>query len=126
MTHTLTTVHRSTPGSPVPGPARITPNLFAISFGLAGLAQTWTVAARVIGTLSAVADVLWSIAGVSWLVTLMLYLRSATRERRWRGELSDHVFGPFVSLPPIVGLLLAGGLEPHAHTAALVLSSSPW
>lgn len=102
-------------------PRRITPNLFAVSFGLAGLAQAWTDGVAVAGTPTAVADVLWLLAGIVWLTTLALYARSLLAVGRWRTELSDHVFGPFVSVPAIVGMLLAGGLERHAHTAALVL-----
>lgn len=104
-----------------PAPRRITPNLFAISFGLAGLAQAWATAARVSSVPAAVAAGLWLVDGAVWIVTLTLYVRSLLADGRWRTELSDHVFGPFVSIPAIVGLLLAGGLEPHAHAAAVVL-----
>ncbi|MGN6608972.1 MAG: TDT family transporter [Jatrophihabitans sp.] len=104
-----------------PVPRRVTPNLFAISFGLAGLAQTWTNAVHVAGTPVAVADALWLLTGAVWLTTLAFYVRSLLTARRWRAELSDHVFGPFVSVPAIVGMLLAGGLQPHAPTAALAL-----
>ena len=50
-----------------------------------------------------------------------VYLRSLVRGRRWRTELDDRIYGPFVSVPAIVGLLLAGGLQPHARTAGLAL-----
>ena len=100
---------------------RITPNLFAISFGFAGLAQAWTGASRVAAAPVAVADGLWLVTGAVWLATLALYVRSLAAGGRWRIELSDHVFGPFVSVPAIVGMLLAGGLDPHAHPAALAL-----
>jgi tellurite resistance protein len=100
---------------------RITPNLFAISFGLAGLAQVWTTAARVTAAPAAIADSLWLFDAAVWITTLGVYARSIRSSRGWRAELADHVFGPFVSVPPIVGLLLAGGLEPHARTAALGL-----
>jgi tellurite resistance protein len=38
-----------------------------------------------------------------------------------RTELADHTFGPFVSVPAIVGMLLAGGLEPYARTPGVLL-----
>ena len=110
-----------TPASTRPAPRRITPNLFAISFGLAGLAQTWSTAARLTSAPAAVAEALWVIDGAVWLTTLAFYLRSLYVGKRWRTELSDHIFGPFVSVPAIVGMLLAGGLEPHAHVAGLAL-----
>ncbi|WP_029136953.1 SLAC1 family transporter [Nakamurella lactea] len=115
-----TSADHQSPTATLP-PVRITPNLFAISLGLAGLAQTWTLTTRVAGTPPAIADGLWLVAGAAWLITLLLYLRSVRQAGRWHTELSDHVFGPFVSIPAIVGLLLAGGLEPHAHMAGLVL-----
>jgi len=102
-------------------PQRITPNLFAISFGLAGLAQAWTAAHRSIGAPRAVADALWLVDVAVWITTLALYLRSLAADHRWRTELADHVFGPFVSVPAIVGLLLSGGLAGHARAAGLVL-----
>lgn len=102
-------------------PARITPNLFAISFGVAGLAQAWTTAHRSVAAPPAVADALWIVDGAVWIVTLALYLRSLAAGHRWRTELADHVFGPFVSVPAIVGLLLSGGLAGHARAAGLVL-----
>ncbi len=110
-----------TPQSTSPARRRITPNLFAISFGLAGLAQTWSTAARLASAPPAVADALWIIDGAVWLATLAFYLRSLYVGHRWRTELSDHIFGPFVSVPAIVGMLLAGGLVPHAHVAGLAL-----
>jgi len=109
------------PLQPRPAPRRITPNLFAISFGLAGLAQTWTVAGRVTPLPSAVRDGLWIIAAAVWVVTLGFYLRSVIAGKRLQTELADHIFGPFVSVPAIVGILLAGGLEPYARIPALVL-----
>lgn len=99
---------------------RITPNFFAISFGIGGLAQTWTTAARLTSAPQVVADGLWLVDAVVWVATFVLYLRSLGGGR-WRVELGDHVFGPFVSVPFIVGMLLAGGLRPHLPTVALVL-----
>ncbi len=106
---------------PAPPRRRIPPNLFAISFGLAGLAQTWTVATRTTPAPAAVADALWIVAGGVWLVTLAVYGHSVIAGKRLGTELSDHIFGPFVSVPAIVGLLLAGGVEPHAHALGLGL-----
>ena len=118
---TARTAEAAAASTPKPAPRRITPNLFAISFGTAGLAQTWATAARVGSAPAVVAEVLWLVDAVVWVTTLVLYARSLVLGRRWRTELSDHVFGPFVSVPAIVGMLLAGGLEPHARVAGLVL-----
>lgn len=122
MTNALLAAPRPTTSPARTAPARrVPPNLFAISFGLAGLAQAWTTASRLTAAPGAVADVLWLLGGAVWLVTLAFYLRSLAERRQWRAELADHVLGPFVSVPAIVGLLLSGGLFAHARTPGLVL-----
>ncbi|GAB3590244.1 dicarboxylate transporter/tellurite-resistance protein TehA [Angustibacter peucedani] len=120
MTTLLERPHRH-PRAAHPVVRRATPNLFAISFGLAGLAQAWADGTEVAGAPAVVADVLWLVTGAVWLTTLVVYGRSLLRTGRWRTELSDHVFGPFVSVPAIVGMLLAGGLRPHLPVPALAL-----
>jgi tellurite resistance protein len=102
-------------------PRRVLPNVFGISFGLAGLAQAWTVAVRTTSAPAFVAGALWLVAGAVWLVTLAAYLRSIVAGARLHTELADHTFGPFVSIPAIVGLLLAGGLQPYDRPVALGL-----
>lgn len=100
---------------------RITPNLLAISFGVAGLAQTWTIAGRLASAPAVISEFLWLVAGGVWLVTLCLYGRWVLAGSTLRRELADHTFGPFVAIGPIVGMLLAGGLEPHFRTSGLAL-----
>ncbi len=98
--------------------AGITPNMFGISFGLAGLAVCWGYAA-VLGLVPAsVADALFVIAAAAWLALVVGYLSQVPRRPGgWRRELADPVLAPFVSLAPIVGMLLATGLMPHAPAA---------
>ena len=98
--------------------AGITPNMFGISFGLAGLAVCWGYAA-VLGLVPAsVADALFVIAAAVWLALVVGYLSQVPRRPGgWRRELADPVLAPFVSLAPIVGMLLATGLMPHAPAA---------
>jgi tellurite resistance protein len=98
------------------------PNLFSIPFGLAGLAAVWRLMAGVYGSPLAVSDGLTLIAAVAWAALL------AGALRRWTSvpgslaaEVRDPVFAPFLALPAIVGMLLAIGLEPHAHGAAKVI-----
>jgi tellurite resistance protein len=96
-------------------PVGITPNLFGISYGLAGLATCWGYAALLKLAPALVADILFIITAVVWLVLVVGYLTQVPRRPRgWHGELTDPVSGPFVSLIPIVGMLLAIGLIPHA------------
>lgn len=103
-------------------PLRVTANLFGIGFGLAGLAGSWQAAAQttsapdwVAGALAVVAAAAWLAVGAAWVAQLARGLRSLS------GELHDGVLGPYVSLLPIVGMLLALDLYPHALGAGRVL-----
>lgn len=95
--------------------ARLTPNLFGIPFGLCGLAQCWQVA----DVSGPVTDVLWVVAAAAWLTVAVLYLGSGSK----LADLDHPVFSPFTALLAIVPMVLAGGLAPHAHTAAVILYS---
>jgi tellurite resistance protein len=96
----------------------ITPNLFGIPYGLAGLATCWGYAALLKLVPPLVSDILFIIVALVWLVLVVGYLSEVPRRPGgWRAELADPVLGPFVSLIPIVGMLLAIGLLPHAPAA---------
>lgn len=94
---------------------RITPNLFGMAYGLAGLATCWSYAA-VLGLAPAeMADALFALSAAVWLVLVASYLPQVWhRPGGWRAELADPVLSPFVSLVPIVGMLVAIGLMPNA------------
>jgi tellurite resistance protein len=96
----------------------ITPTMFGMSYGLAGLAVCWGYAA-VLGLVPAsVAEALFAIAAAVWLALIVGYLWQVPhRPGGWRRELTDPVLAPFVSLVPIVGMLLGIGLMPHAPAA---------
>jgi tellurite resistance protein len=96
----------------------ITPNMFGISFGLAGLANCWRYAAMLGLAPALVADVLFIVTAAVWLALVVGYLSQVPRRPGgWRRELTDPVLAPFVSLIPIVGIFLAIGLMPHALAA---------
>jgi tellurite resistance protein len=96
----------------------ITPNMFGIAYGLAGLATCWGYAAVLKLAPAVVADALFIITAAVWLVLVAGYLSQVPRRPGgWRAELADPVMGPFVSLIPIVGMLLAIGLMPHSLAA---------
>jgi tellurite resistance protein len=98
--------------------AGITPNLFGIAYGLAGLAVGWRYTAQAGLAPAIVADILFVVAALVWLGLLAGYLAQvARRPGRWRAELAHPAFGPFVSLIPIVGMLLAIGLLPSSPAA---------
>src|SRR5215469_17023192 len=104
-----------------PGALHLTANLFAIPFGLAGLAQAWSTVTRMAGAPDWAGNTLWIIAGLVWLITLAGYLANVAAGRRWRTELSDPTFGPFTSLVVIVPMLLGVALAGQAKTAGEVV-----
>jgi tellurite resistance protein len=96
----------------------ITANMFGISYGLGGLATCWGYAALLKLAPALVADILFIITAAVWLVLVVGYLSQVPRRPGgWRAELADPVSAPFVSLIPIVGMLLAIGLMPHSLAA---------
>jgi tellurite resistance protein len=98
--------------------AGITPNLFGIAYGLAILATCWGYAALLKLAPALVADILFIIAAAVWLVLVVSYLPQVTRQPGgWYAELTHPVTAPFISLIPIVGMLLTTGLMPHAPAA---------
>ncbi|MFC4031201.1 TDT family transporter [Streptomyces polygonati] len=100
-----------------PSPYRLTPNLFGVGFGVAGLAQAWALAEDTVDAPSWPADVLWISAAVIWLVTVAAYLRNVIGQGRLRTELPDATTGPFTSLAVIVPMLFGIALAPHARVA---------
>lgn len=102
-------------------PLRLTANLFGTAFGLCGLAQCWSTAHSLVGIASWPADVLWILAGVVWLVTLVAYLVHIARSGRLRSELADPTFAPFTSLTTITPMLLGVALAQHLPGAGATL-----
>lgn len=104
-----------------PSPYRLAPNLFGIGFGIAGLAQAWSAAADTIDAPAWPSYVLWILAAVVWLVTVVTYLRNAVAQGRLRSEVPDPTTGPFTALAVIVPMLLGISLAPHARTAGEIV-----
>jgi tellurite resistance protein len=96
-------------------------NLFAVAFGVAGLAQAWSAVTQLAGASDWPGDVLWIVAAVIWLVTLAAYLANVGAQRRWKTELSDPTFGPFTALIFIVPMLLGARLAEQARGAGEVV-----
>jgi len=99
----------------------LTANLFAAAFGLAGLAQAWSTMTRLAGVADWPGSVLWIVAAVIWLFTLVAYLANVAAQRRWKTELSDPTFGPFTALIAIVPILLGTRLAEDARGAGEVI-----
>jgi tellurite resistance protein len=97
------------------------PNAFAVSFGLAGLAQCWSTARDLVGAPGAVAAVLWTLTGVVYLSLLAAYVHNVISTRRGLRDVTDPVLGPFTALILIVPLLLGVGLAHHHRLSGEIL-----
>lgn len=96
-------------------PGRITPNLFSIPFGLAGLGGSWRAAEPLLGTPGAVPDAVYILAAGAWLVLVAGYV--AQGPRRMLADLRDPVLSPFPSLAAITPMMLGAALATAAFTA---------
>ncbi|GAA3753688.1 hypothetical protein GCM10022240_03290 [Microbacterium kribbense] len=102
--------------------ARLPLTVFAIPFGLSGLAGAWTVATPVLGVPPVVGAVLWAIAAGAWVVLLVAYLRRAAPVASTvMRDLRDPMRGPFGALVPVVAILLGGALAQWWMPGAVVL-----
>ncbi|HEX4831784.1 MAG TPA: hypothetical protein VH478_11905 [Trebonia sp.] len=105
--------------SGVPGWRRFPPNLFAIPFGLAGLAEAWDAAGPTLRTPTAVPDAVSVIAALAWVTLLACYGAQGTAGAL--ADFRDKTLSPFMSLAPITGMLLAVTLPAHALAAGQAL-----
>jgi tellurite resistance protein len=96
-------------------PLHLEAHLFAISFGLAGLAQSWSVAATLTDSPAWPGDALWVLTAAVWLVTVAGFIVNVTAGTRWRSLLADPVYGPFLALVFIVPMLFGAALAGHAR-----------
>jgi tellurite resistance protein len=113
----MTVVHCITDG--IPGWRRFPPNLFAIPFGLTGLAEAWHAAELTLHTPEAVPDAISIVAALAWAILMFCYTAQGTRNNF--ADYRDKTFSPFVSLAPITGMLLATTLSVRAFAAGQVL-----
>ncbi|WIB77681.1 hypothetical protein DEJ28_00900 [Curtobacterium sp. MCPF17_002] len=89
---------------------RLALNTFGIAFGTAGIAGTWTAAGTELHAPAVVGEVLWGIAALVWVLTIVRYLVGAGGLGAVRADLRHPVFGPFAALVPAVGSLLSAHL----------------
>src|SRR5689334_11863141 len=100
----------------------IPPNFYSIAFGLVGLARVWHLASSLYGLSAVIGDALFLVAAVVFLLFFAaLAIKLVLAPKTVLADLADSAIGPFFSLLPITGRLLAVGLEPYAFEAARVL-----
>ncbi len=103
----------------------IPPNFFGISFGLAGLAEVWTLASPALGVPDVVGRALTLVAAAVWVVLLIIYCSKGFKQVQadWRNP----IVSPFLALVLIVPTLLAGELcavdLPAGRIVVAILSS---
>lgn len=104
--------------------ARIPANFFAMPFGLAGLGVVWSAMSKYDRAPRVVANALFVLAALVWLIVLIGYLRHALGDRgSVRADFTDQAASPFVSPAVITPMLLAAqGLFPVAPTVGKVLT----
>ncbi|MGX7677520.1 SLAC1 family transporter [Jatrophihabitans sp. DSM 45814] len=103
---------------------RIPLNLFAIPFGLAGLAGSWLIVTHYGHAPVAIGDGLLALSALTWLVVLISYARYVSSQPSvFARDLTDAMAGPFASLAVITPMILAAeGIYPHgAGTGRLLL-----
>ena len=95
------------------------PSFFTIPLGLAGLAGAWHTVATFYGVSAAVGDGLYALTALVYLLLIgAVVARLVTRAYMMRDAITNPMVSPFYSALPITGMLLAVGLEPHAHPVA--------
>ncbi|MBS1674025.1 MAG: transporter [Actinobacteria bacterium] len=101
---------------------RIPLNTFAIGFGLAGLAETWSVLGADLGWPWLYGQVLWIVAGIAWIWLIVAHTARGLRtDRRLVDQLRHPAQGPIAALVPVTGMLLGADLYDVLPAAGLVL-----
>lgn len=102
--------------------ARIPLNTFAIGFGLAGLAEVWSVAGDSLGITPLIAAAFWIVTAVAWAWLIVAHtVRGARSGETLAAQLRHPVQGPIAALVPVTGMLLAGELLLYSPQAGAVL-----
>jgi tellurite resistance protein len=109
-----------------PTPRPIPLNVFAIPFGVLGLADCWLVAAKFGLAAVGIGRVLVGLAVIAWASVGWLHLRGMRAHHVSIGaELADPVAGPFVALVLLTPMLAsADALYPYSHTAGSAVSDT--
>lgn len=115
---TSTPTQQERPGShPTSGrsvPEMLPLGLFGIPLGLAGLGAAWSAGRAGLGASLWPEEVLFGASGAFWLAFSIIYLRRGWRRKgAFQADLKHPGGGPFASLIPLVGILLAAHYSEH-------------
>ncbi|MFJ4234253.1 transporter [Cellulosimicrobium cellulans] len=101
---------------------RIPLNTWAIPFGLAGLAETWTAVGRTLDWPRWPTDLLWAVAAAAWVWMLLAHLhRGIVTGRSLTEQLRHPVQGPIAALVPVVAILLGVAIAPYSTSTSHVV-----
>ncbi|WP_431279183.1 transporter [Leifsonia poae] len=90
---------------------RIPLNTLAIAFGLAGLANIWVTASRLLGVTEVIGQVVWAGVVVAWVWLIVAHLRRGARSSETLAQQLRHpAQGPIAALVPVVGMLIGADL----------------
>ena len=97
-------------------------NFYSIPFGLVGLARVWHLAGDLFGLPASIGAAFFLVAAVVFLILLASFVaKLVLAPGTIASELKHPVLGPFYSLLPISGMLLAVTFQPYAPIASLVV-----
>lgn len=116
MTATPTQQERpgSRPASGRSAPEMLPLGLFGIPLGLAGLGAAWSAGRAGLGASLWPEEVLFGASGTFWLAFSVIYLQRGWRRKgAFQADLKHPGGGPFASLIPLVGILLAAHYSEH-------------
>jgi tellurite resistance protein len=99
----------------------LSPTIFGVGLGLAGLSGTWTITAEHTGLPGAAADALWILTAAVFVINLVRFVARAGHPLRYPGHFGHPITGPFVALAPTTAMLLGDRLFADAPTAGRVI-----
>ncbi|RLP77936.1 transporter [Mycetocola tolaasinivorans] len=101
---------------------RIPLNTFAIAFGLAGLAGTWSVAVKTWHLDPLIGTAFWGVAAIAWVWLLIAHAVRARRSAQpLSAQLAHPAQGPIAALAPILGMLVGARLYAFVPLAGTIL-----
>src|SRR5689334_1955725 len=92
---------------------------FGIVLGLAGLGNTWRAATQAWHFSAAVSESIYTVAGITWLALIVLYVcKALLAPGKLAAEIAHPVQCCFIGLAGVSTMLIAGGFVPHWQMGA--------
>jgi tellurite resistance protein len=102
---------------------RLPLNTFAIGFGIAGIAETWSAASGVLHLSPLVDQILWTVAAIAWVWLIVAHIaRGIQSGERLVTQLRHSAQGPLAAIVPIIGMLLGTELARWFPVGGMILA----